>query len=193
MDTKEKLQAIKDLVPLPDIMEGELLPFLKDNYWTDELENFSYTNVCLCPLHTEEEGSFRYFPNTNTCNCFAGCGGGDSVWLYREFNRKILNREVSFRDTVDYLYEKYVEGQNVSKITFTENSKEAELSTVEERLAFLMSLAGKEGKLGSLPVDEQLEYYYKVDTLKRLVSANKMSAVDASKELNTAFTKIRPR
>ena len=41
--------------------------------------------------------------------------------------------------------------------------------------------------------DEQIEYYYKVDTLKRLVSANKMSAVDASKELNTAFTKIRPR
>lgn len=192
-DIQRKLEAIKDSAPIIEVIRGEILPYYKDDYWPNGLSELEYTSVCRCPLHNEQQGSFRIFPDTNTCNCYAGCGGGDSIWLYREFNKKILNRDVKFTEAVEYLWDKYINGQDVSKVTFTKQTGSEPLSTPIEALQFNLELVSNEKHLSSISDSEKLDTYYKIDTLSRLVSSNAMPATEAQQELKRTYTKIKSK
>ncbi len=39
-----------------------------------------------CPFHEETTPSFAIYPETNTWNCFAGCGGGDVLSFYMKLH-----------------------------------------------------------------------------------------------------------
>jgi len=40
-----------------------------------------------CPFHEERTPSFAIYPETNSWNCFAGCGGGDVITFYMKLNK----------------------------------------------------------------------------------------------------------
>lgn len=188
---KQHLSEVKEKVPIENIIMGELYPYYADNYWFDGLRELEYTNVCKCPLHNEEEGSFRIFPNTNSCFCYGGCGGGDSIWLYREFNSKILNRFIKFDDAVEYLWHKYVEGQDVSKVTFS-GPKKKELNSPVDSMMFLIDMVNSERYCKELPDTDKVVYTQFVDTLYRLVTTQNMKSQDAREELKEKVVKIKP-
>lgn|SRR3990167_374187 len=58
---------------------------------------FNKANFAPCPFHNEKEPSFKYYPETNTFNCFGGCGGGDVITF-------IMKREnLNFIQAVKFL------------------------------------------------------------------------------------------
>jgi len=53
-------------------------------YPITELMTFN-RNKALCPFHNEKSPSLHYYPKTNTCYCFGGCGRAyDSIDIYRK-------------------------------------------------------------------------------------------------------------
>jgi len=53
-----------------------------ENLYSGQLKRTGKTLMGKCPFHEEDTPSFAIYPNTNTWNCFAGCGGGDAISFY---------------------------------------------------------------------------------------------------------------
>lgn len=52
-------------------------------------------NAALCPFHNEKTPSLHYYPKTNTCYCFGGCGKTyDAIDIYCKLN------DVKFKEAV---------------------------------------------------------------------------------------------
>jgi len=55
-------------------------------------------NTARCPFHNEKTPSLHYYPKTNTCYCFGGCGKSyDAIDIYSKLNG------VKFREAVEQL------------------------------------------------------------------------------------------
>lgn len=69
----------------------------------DRLHSFEKMKIgthrvsALCPFHSESSASFVIYRNTNTFNCFAGCGGGDAIAFWMKLHN------VSFKKAVEDL------------------------------------------------------------------------------------------
>lgn len=73
----------------PSIDDAKLLkakqyPILE--LYTGTLKKMGKVYIGKCPFHNETQGSFAIYPETNTYNCFGGCGGGDVVKFYQIVN-----------------------------------------------------------------------------------------------------------
>jgi len=65
----------------------------------DEIIPFA-KGKALCPLHNEKTPSLHYYPKTNSCYCFGGCGKSfDSIELYRAVHG------VTFKEALEALNE----------------------------------------------------------------------------------------
>ena len=53
-----------------------------ENLYTGSLKKSGHALMGKCPFHNESIPSFAIYPETNTWNCFAGCGGGDAIAFY---------------------------------------------------------------------------------------------------------------
>lgn len=53
-------------------------------------------HVC-CPFHQDTKPSMMIYKNTNTFNCFSGCGGGDAIFFIMKLNN------VNFKEAVRIL------------------------------------------------------------------------------------------
>lgn len=52
----------------------------------------------LCIFHSEKSPSLHYYPKTNTCYCFGGCGKAyDSIAIYRKLH------DCSFKEAITFL------------------------------------------------------------------------------------------
>ncbi len=60
--------------------------YLIENMYTGQLKNVGQTKMGNCPFHEEKTPSFAIYPATNTWNCFAGCGGGDSIAFFQKLH-----------------------------------------------------------------------------------------------------------
>lgn len=53
-----------------------------ENLYLGNLKGNEKRKMGCCPFHEEANPSFAIYPQTNTWNCFAGCGGGDVISFY---------------------------------------------------------------------------------------------------------------
>lgn len=86
MDSKEKAKAVKieSLYPEPD-----------------KLRNLGNKLRGFCPFHGDRTNpNFFIYLETNTWNCFAGCGGGDSISFFMKL------KEVDFKTALKRLAKK---------------------------------------------------------------------------------------
>lgn len=62
-----------------------------------ELLKFT-SNKCKCIFHAEKTSSLNYYPDTNSCYCFGGCGRAyDAIDIYRKLHN------CSFKDAIKKL------------------------------------------------------------------------------------------
>lgn len=192
---EKKLEEIKTKVNILVILDKEIRPNLPHGYWSSGMRLFETTHVDLCPLHNEDTGSFRIFPATNSCSCYAGCGGGDPVWLYREFYNKVMNQNISFTSAIEYLHSTYVEGKKAVSVVYNDLMKATQLNTPRETFTFFLKMSQYEGQLSTkkvgIGIGELLRYYRVVDQLRRLIITNEILASDAVRELDEAYKEVR--
>lgn len=66
-------------------------------YPITELMEFTRNKAC-CPFHNEKTASFQYYPESNNCYCFGGCGKRfDAIDIYMK------QTGCSFKEAVSYL------------------------------------------------------------------------------------------
>jgi DNA primase len=67
-------------------------------YPITQLIEFDSFKKTICPFHAEKSASLVYYPKTNTCYCFGGCGKAyDSIDIYRH------KKGCTFTEAVNYL------------------------------------------------------------------------------------------
>ena len=67
-------------------------------YPITQLIEFDGFKKTICPFHNEKSASLVYYPRTNTCYCFGGCGRAyDSIDIYRHIHN------CTFTEAVNYL------------------------------------------------------------------------------------------
>jgi len=93
--TLPKQQGIKPRLNIklpPNVKKAKEFPI--QNLYNGQLRKTGKTEMGKCPFHNEDTPSFAIYPETNTWNCFAGCGGGDVITFYMRLH------EVSFGSAV---------------------------------------------------------------------------------------------
>lgn len=58
--------------------------------YVDKNNKLKYNSKCLCPMHEENEPSFRHFPDTDTFSCFGKCHVAGNVIKFHEVYLKYL-------------------------------------------------------------------------------------------------------
>lgn len=80
------LPTNKRYIKLPANLSNEKLnkakAVLVESLYTGATKKMGKILMGCCPFHQEKTPSFAIYTETNTWNCFAGCGGGDSVDFY---------------------------------------------------------------------------------------------------------------
>lgn len=190
---KQMLEEIKTKVPIIDIFKQDIYPH-DPNYWPDGMASLEDTETCLCPLHVEDTASMRIFPDTNTCSCYAGCGGGDGVWLFMEYHRKVLNEYISFKKAIHYLYDEHVRNKSVANVTFTSLMKQLREDKPEELFLYLDTKVKQHNRLISniSKVPSELAYNYTCteETVRQLMQVREITAIEAQRALGNAFKEI---
>lgn len=103
MVTIEEMKTFVKDIPIPKYLHDIVVPSLKGYYGAGE-GYFEYAQFERCPFHNEDTGSFRYYPETNTCYCF-GCGtGGDIFALHKKFIEDTTGKETTFQEVLAELY-----------------------------------------------------------------------------------------
>lgn len=64
----------------PKLTSAKQFPI--ENMYSGTLKKTGKLLMGNCPFHQEDTPSFAIYTQTNTWNCFAGCGGGDSLTYY---------------------------------------------------------------------------------------------------------------
>lgn len=75
---------------------------IKDIYpWPKQLKPFGSKLRGPCPIHEDkQEPNFFIYTATNSCYCFRGCGGGDSIWLLMKM------KGYDFKEAIDELVDR---------------------------------------------------------------------------------------
>lgn len=134
----------------------------------------------ICPLpghiHTNNTPSFRYYPRTNTCNCFGSCHCAGGTF---NFLRAMLNNDN--KAAIEY-------SKNVLHIRVTSLAKSfaqlakslAEEKTVEEELPLSVRLFSEQDKVQNIEVYKNAAQAYEV---MLLLEASEFNTEEQKKQL----------
>jgi len=106
---------VKSGVKIPRYFDSIIVPQLGD-YYSEYPVNFDSSPFCCCPLHDEETPSMRYYEETNSFYCFGCRKGGDIIALHREFMAKQTGEMPSLDETVSFLYDYFIKGNENRQI-----------------------------------------------------------------------------
>lgn len=178
-----RVDIIKKEVKIPEMFNSIILPEMAD-YYSDYTVDFNLRPVVKCCLHDEDTPSMRYFEETNTFYCY-GCGaGGDVIELYRQYQAKQNDRQLSFQQCITHLYEHFIRNKNVIGRPAISNKKE--LNNKFDLMYFSLSVDKLENVVrGIADIKQQIHLYNRIDLAKRLVLLDKITVSTALKALNT--------
>lgn len=194
MADTEKIRIIKSRVSIQSYFDDIIVPTMTDYYDNGGVDLESYP-VCRCPFHMEDTASFRYYSHTSSFYCF-GCGVGGDILNLHKLNMTINhNEEVSTDNTVDFLYDRFVEGNSAREATNTRQAgiQEEKLSTNVE-IARFTSLCSKLEQLllesEFIQVVDKAEGYSILDLSRVLIRLNKVNATEARQEVLKVYTNL---
>lgn len=110
-----KKDDVKTRIKIPTYFSKIIVPQLGD-YYSEYPVDFDSSPFCCCPLHDEETPSMRYYEETNTFYCFGCRKGGDIIKLHREFIERQTGEMPSLDDTVNFLYDFFITGNEDKQI-----------------------------------------------------------------------------
>ena len=186
-------QEVKSKVSVPMYFYNVILPQRAD-YYTDYGVDFDAKPVVKCPLHDEDTPSMRYYEETNTFFCFGCRAGGDVIQLHRLFTLRMSGTEPSFDESIDFLYDFFIKGNESAKVIKLRGKGTADrLSSQVEMTRYINYASVLEGQLSvdtELSQDIKLEIWKAIDDTDLLVSENFINAMEAIKYIKEVVRKM---
>ena len=184
---ESRLSEIKSRVSIPAYFYNIIIPQMS-GYYDDYTVNFEARPVCKCPIHDEATPSMRYFEETNTFYCYGCRNGGDILQLHRKFTEVISGELPSFDDSIDFLYQYFIRGNENKQIIKAATDTTEYKSSMKD----LMRLSGYCSTLeGQLLVDKTIREESKrniweaLDQMNLLASKNLVNALEAMKYIKS--------
>lgn len=187
-------ELIQSRITIPTYFEEIIVPQMSD-YYSDKYVNFDSKPVVCCPFHSENEGSFRYYSDTNTYHCF-GCGvGGPTqgvVSLHMRFIEKTTGKKLTKKEAIKFLIDYFIDGkQTDDSFVRVDKVKEVE-STSQEMILYTMYKNETENALladNSISFETKLKIWDKLDKVDVLLGLGKVNASEVVKELKDLIRK----
>lgn len=180
---KDKVESVRKRVRIPSYFDKIIVPQL-GSYYDDYPVNFDARPVVCCPLHDENTPSMRFYEETNTFYCFGCRKGGDIVTLHRYFIERQTGTKPSFAESVEFLYDYFVKGNEVTTALpeVKHLIQEEELSTNVEIIRYCGFTAALEGQLlvdNTVSDEAKQKIWRALDDTEILVNKNKINALAA--------------
>ena len=180
----QKEKEVIGKVSIPNYMYTIVVPNMGGYYDGDYPVDFDVDLRAKCPLHDENTPSFRYYPDTNSYYCWGCASGGNVINLHMNFMEKLNGKGITREEAVDFLYNYFVVGKNMTdfidnsdRVISEESKSEAdEIIRFEQYIDNLNKSIIRDTKLVS-----KIKYrvYSEIDKVKNLVDKNLLNATDA--------------
>lgn len=177
-----KLSEVKSRVSIPAYFYNIIVPQMA-SYYSDYTVDFDLKPVCKCPLHDEATPSMRFFEETNTFYCYGCRAGGDIVQLHRKFTEQVNDKLPSFDESVDFLYEYFVKGNETKQImSNASNDTTVYKSSMKDLLRLSGYCSALEGQLmvdNTIKEESKRAIWMTIDSIHLLASKNLVNAIEA--------------
>ena len=179
-----RVQEVKSKISIPMYFYNVIIPQRAD-YYSDYAVDFDARPVAKCPLHDEDTPSMRFYEETNTFYCFGCRAGGDVIELHRSFTERMNDTRPSFEESVEFLYNFFIKGNENAKVIRTTGklNEEQQLSTQIELLRYTNYTQLLEGQIlvdTDIKPDVKKQLWGVLDTIDILVAKNDINATEAS-------------
>ena len=197
MADKTKVQEVKSKVSIPAYFYNIIIPQRAD-YYSDYPVDFDSKPVVKCPVHDEDTPSMRFYDETNTFYCFGCKAGGDVIELHRVYTHHMTDQFVSFDDSVDFLYNYFIKGNENAQAIKLRSSllSDTPLSTQVELVRYSNYAKLLENQL---LVDNAIEEQSKrniwdaIDMVNVLLASNEINAIDGMRYVKQVVSRSKWR
>lgn len=188
MTLQDKASEVKK-IPIQNYFDYMIIPQMS-GYYSNWHVDFEADPRTLCPLHSEDTPSFRYYDYSNTFYCFGCSQGGDIIQLHRKYLQVNQGLTVPYRDAVEFLYDTFIKGRENGKLLKIKSkssldsdrvtSSNIEIIRYNNFKQYLEFRLDKEKIISS---DIKLEAYYNLDYTDRLLKKELISVKEALENL----------